>query len=316
MSYKVKNIIMWALTYRCNMHCEYCFLREQVKCYDELSDEECIETAKKMANDDSWRPDAVWLTGGEPTVRKCLPEIINILESGGIKCVVTTNAFCSDEVLTEILNAKPRGINVSLEAVDDETNSKNRGNTANVIRSIENIAKNKSEDTILGVSCVVSPENIGKISAFSEEIKKLGAEYLSVNPLIGGNCRYTAENFSEFGKARDAIRASGNVMLPSEFYFELVEDFFLDKNEISLPCPAGEHYMFIAPWGGVYPCSNEIWQKTNENEILLQNEPDIKQALAKLNAAYAANELSTKSSCFGERCIGCWKLYYDTIFTK
>lgn len=316
MIYKVKNIIMWALTYRCNMHCEYCFLREKIKCWDELTDGECISLAKKIANDNSWKPDAIWLTGGEPTVRKCLPELIRIFESNGIKCVVTTNGFCSDEFLTEILESSPRGINVSLESVDDEINSKNRGNTSKVVNSIKKIAKGKDKNTILGVSCVVSPENIQSILDFSKEIKELGVEYLSVNPLIGGNNRYTAENFIEFKKFCKAIEASKELMLPSEFYFALVEDFFMNKREIHLPCPAGENFMFIAPWGNAYPCSNELWQTKKENGICVQSQLSLRQIFEELNKLYYTNALTTKSNCFGERCIGCWKLYYDTVFTE
>lgn len=312
----VKNIIMWSLTYRCNMHCEYCFLKEKIKCWEELTDNECIELANKIASDNSWRADAIWLTGGEPTIRKCLPELISIFESNGIRCVITTNGFCGDETLSRLLESKPRGINVSLESIDDEENSKVRGNTEKVVDCIKKIAQNKAKNTILGVSSVVSPENIGKTLAFSKEIQKIGVEYLSINPLIGGNGYYTAENFAEFREMCCIIKAEKNIKLPNDFYFNLVEDFFLDKRKYNIPCPAGDSYMFIAPWGSAYPCSNEMWQSEKRGGVFVQNQSSLKQVFESLKQLYDTDSLTTRSSCFGERCIGCWKLYYDTIFTE
>ncbi len=316
MENKVKNIMMWALTYRCNMRCEYCFLRERVTSREELSDDECLALAEKLSCDPTWRPNAVWLTGGEPTVRKCLPDIIRILEAGGIRCVVTTNGFCTEEQLSQLLASAPRGINVSLESFDDDINSQNRGNTARVVASISKIAREKSPNTLLGISCVVSPENIRDIPEFADEVCALGVDYLSINPLIGGESRYSPEEFAAFRVFCQKLRAEKKLLLPSEFYFALVEDYFLDKRTLDLPCPTGKHYLFIAPWGAAYPCSNEIWQKAKLPLISVPHARDMKQVFEMLDATYHTGELTTRSGCFGERCIGCWKLYYDTVFTE
>ena len=91
--WQCKNVLMWAMTYRCNMACEYCYVRELVKNYDELDDAACLAAAKKLANDPSFRPDAVWLTGGEPTLRRPLPDVVRILREAGIATVINTNGF-------------------------------------------------------------------------------------------------------------------------------------------------------------------------------------------------------------------------------
>lgn len=309
----VKNIIMWAMTYRCNMSCKYCFLRNKVRRWDELTDEECLALAEKIARDTSWKPDAVWLTGGEPTVKPCLPEIIRIFESKGIRCVVTTNGLCCDRYLSDLLSARPRGINVSLESDDDRVNSESRGRTADVIAAIKKIAEQKSTDTILGVSSVISPKNIDAVSDWAKRLRQLGVDYLSLNPLMGEGCTYTAEDFASIKRFRDAITASGGLKLPNEFYFELIEDYFLSKHQIRIPCPAGKQFMFIAPWGDVYPCSNEMWQASEG--IDARTLPCLSDVFAPLVCKFHTDALTTVSPCFGERCIGCWKLYYDSVFT-
>ena len=74
--WKCKNIVMWAMTYRCNMACEYCYVRELVKNYDELDDAACLAVAHKIADDPTFRPDAVWLTDYLSGVSALSPEEI------------------------------------------------------------------------------------------------------------------------------------------------------------------------------------------------------------------------------------------------
>ena len=313
---RLKKIVMWALTYRCNMTCEYCFLREKIKCWDEVSDDDCLRIAEKMASDLSWKPDAVWLTGGEPTVRKCLPKIIRILENSGIKCIVTTNGLCSNNMLQELIAASPRGINVSLESFDDEVNNESRGHTKRIVQSLEEIGRTKSPYTTLGVSCVISPEAIEQLACFAKNIKNVGVEYLSMNPLIGGNNCYHEEDFKTLKEMRERVAKDIGLLVPSEFYFSLVEDCHLNRREICIPCPAGESYLFISPWGDVFPCSNEFWQTQDINNVNFLNEESFTNVFCRVRERYGTDDISTGSACFGERCIGCWKLYYDTIFTE
>ena len=42
----------------------------------------------------------------------------------------------------------------------------------------------------------------------------------------------------------------------------------------------------------------------------------VKSLLSQLQDEFHTDTLTTCSDCFGDRCIGCWKLYYDTVFTE
>ena len=89
---------------------------------------------------------------------------------------------------------------------------------------------------------------------------------------------------------------------------ELVEHF----------CPSLINYFFISPWGYIYPCSNENWQTFNGFEFDLTNEDnDWYEKISIIRDNYLKSwPKTTLSSCFSSRCIGCFKVYYDTIFTK
>lgn len=312
---RTKNIVMWALTYRCNMSCDYCFLRDKVKKWEELSDDECIRIAEFIAQDKTWRPDAVWLTGGEPTIKSCLVDIIKILETSGVRCVITSNGLFNEKTLNEIISASPRGINISLESVEDEKNNYFRGYTQSVIESIKQIAKNKNNNTILGVSCVVSQRNINDLFQFALKLKELGVEYLSINPLIGNSTSYQNEEISQLIESSQRIKNDLGMIIPSDFYFSMLGQYF-SQNTPLLKCPSGDHYFFISPWGKCYPCSNEIWQNTSDAKELLYSFPNVKELLSHIQDTFHTDTITTCSNCFGDRCIGCWKLYYDTVFTK
>lgn len=308
---KVKNVIMWALTYKCNMTCKYCFLRDSVTHQNELADEECINLAKSIASDTTWRPDAIWLTGGEPTIKKSLPKIIEILEKANIKCVITSNGFCNGKKIMEILSASPRGINISLDPIEGGFNNQLRGQTKWVIESIKMISRYKSSKTILGVSSVISQRNICMLYDFAKYLKSIGVEYLSVNPLIGNKSKYTTTDIQMLIDTCENISNKLELMIPSKFYFYLLSQH-LSQSPPVLKCPAGDHYFFISPWGDFFPCSNELWQNQNKSKKL---ELNLKSSLSCLQELFHTDMLTTCSSCFGDRCIGCWKLYYDTIFT-
>lgn len=311
---QIKNIIMWALTYKCNMTCNYCFLRDKVKNWEEISDSECLDIAKCIAQDNTWRPDAVWLTGGEPTVKQCLADIVDILESSGINCVITSNGLCNENTLDRILEVEPRGINISLESQDDKKNSLSRGYTQSVIKSIKRIAEKKKSNTILGVSCVVSQKNLNELYTFATELKKWGVDYLSVNPLIGNLDSYSSGEVRYLIETCRRINTKLNLITPSDYYFYLLGQH-LSNHMPLLKCPSGDHYFFISPWGKCYPCSNEMWQNSFDSKELLCKYPNIKSVLSNIQTEFHTDALTTCSDCFGDRCIGCWKLYYDTVFT-
>lgn len=311
---------MWALTYRCNMSCEYCYLHDKIHNWSELSSEEMIILANHIANNSKWKPDAVWMTGGEPTIIDCLPELIQIFENAEIKSVLTTNGYCSPSVLYDILRSKPRGINVSLDSLDITTNDKARAYTKDVIKNLRSIVQNKDSYTILGVSSVFTPASIPTLIEFARDLKKIGVEYLSLNPIVGEGKVYKKEDFDLLSCVLNEIRESIGLIIPSSFYFSLAKDYYLSEGEMLLKCPAGSSYYFIAPWGEWLPCSNEIWQCkqaiTNGCETKgLNDDLDYNTINAHLNAEYHVDEIFSNSVCFNDRCIGCWKLYYDTVFT-
>jgi MoaA/NifB/PqqE/SkfB family radical SAM enzyme len=310
----MKKTIMWALTYRCNMNCDYCYLKNSEKLRKkELEADEYMQVAEKICNAKDWIPDIVWLTGGEATLNPLLDQLIIKFEANGIKTGVSTNGYMSKAVADKLINAKPRGINISL----DFTNEKNdvlRGNTTEVIETLQYISKHKDNYTILGASVVLTNENIPHLYEMALSFREMGIEYISLNPHFNmeGESRFISEAYSE---QIAKIKKNNTIKLPGDAYLDLLEKHYSKNDYDYIECPATKDYMFIAPWGHIYPCSNEFWHAVDfKEDIHILSNDDIRQDFKLLQANTAFEKFSTNAKCFNARCIGCWKLYMDDVY--
>lgn len=116
------------LTYRCNMECEVCFAdTKKVKYEPDLIEiKRMYETAYRNGGDCS-----IQLSGGEPTMRKDLPEILRMGKKMGFSHIqVNTNGIriAKDlDYLRELKNAGADLIYLQFDSLRDEVYTKIRG---------------------------------------------------------------------------------------------------------------------------------------------------------------------------------------------
>ena len=147
------------LTNRCDLACWYCFFyaRRAGYVYEPTIDQivEMVRIAKNM------RPvgcNAIQLTGGEPTLREDLIEIIKAIRNEGIEHIqLNTNGIKLANDPTLATRVKEAGVNtvyLSFDGVDEKTNPKN-------IREVPAILENcrKAELGIVFVPTVIRTVN-------------------------------------------------------------------------------------------------------------------------------------------------------------
>lgn len=110
-----------SLTDRCNLRCVYCMPEEMVfKPRDELLTDDEIMLVVRVAADLGVRK--VRLTGGEPTVRPNLVDLVRRIAAvpGIADLAMTTNGILLSKLAKPLAGAGLRRINVSLDSLDAE----------------------------------------------------------------------------------------------------------------------------------------------------------------------------------------------------
>ncbi|MBU3912042.1 MAG: radical SAM protein [Candidatus Omnitrophica bacterium] len=113
--------IMIAVTHSCNLDCPVCYLPSRAE--SELS----LQVLKKTIV--GFEGDNVRLSGGEPTLREDLPEIISfILEQGKIPSLTTNGLrFCNRQYLRRLKDAGLYYVHMSFNGLSDQTYQKING---------------------------------------------------------------------------------------------------------------------------------------------------------------------------------------------
>ena len=119
---RIHTSLRISVTDRCNLRCFYCMPAENVTFLPkpELLRFEEIERLARVAA--SLGVTKIRLTGGEPLVRRDLPELVRQLRAiPNISLGLTTNGLLLDSLARPLFNAGLESLNISLDALDAES---------------------------------------------------------------------------------------------------------------------------------------------------------------------------------------------------
>ena len=145
-----------SLTDKCNLRCVYCMPEQMVfRPNDELLNDDELLTVLRAA--DMLGFDKYRLTGGEPTVRPNLPEIVRGIAQlpGAREIVMTTNGLRLAQLAQPLRAAGLQRVNVSLDSLDEVKYHRltRWGHVRDVLAGIE--AAEAAGMTPIKVNCVV-----------------------------------------------------------------------------------------------------------------------------------------------------------------
>ncbi len=115
---RVHRDLRISVTDRCNFRCTYCMPAEGLEWLPReelLSFEEIGRIARLLV--DRYGFDSIRLTGGEPTIRAHLTELVSQLSSLGVDLALTTNGAKLDRMAAELAAAGLTRINISLDTL-------------------------------------------------------------------------------------------------------------------------------------------------------------------------------------------------------
>ena len=162
------------VTNHCNLNCPVCFATANGCGYDFHPDMETIRGMFKTVVDYVKSPRCVQISGGEPTVRDDLPEIVKMAKDMGIEHIeVNTNAVRISKDMEYLKKLKEAGVDdfyFQFDGTDDEIYLKTRGRPLFDVK--KNAIKNCAEVGI-GITLVVTVvpgvnlDHVGEIIRFA-----------------------------------------------------------------------------------------------------------------------------------------------------
>ncbi|SES68603.1 12,18-didecarboxysiroheme deacetylase [Methanococcoides vulcani] len=165
-----KPVVVWNMTRRCNLRCVHCYAHaKDIEFKDELTTEQGKELIDDLAEFGS---PVMLFSGGEPLMRKDLPELAEYAISKGMRAVISTNGTLIDEEIAKTL--KEIGLSyvgISIDGVR-ETNDKFRGMKGAFDAAMEGLRNCRKEGIKVGLRFTINKQNVADIPAIFDMIEE------------------------------------------------------------------------------------------------------------------------------------------------
>lgn len=165
-----KPVVVWNMTRRCNLKCVHCYAQaKDVEFKDELSTEEGKALIDDLA---AFGSPVILFSGGEPTMRKDLPELAAYAREKGMRAVISTNGTLIDKSLAKKL--KDVGLSyvgISFDGVR-ETNDKFRGVKGAFDAALEGLHNCQAEGIKVGLRFTINKQNVRDIPAIFDLLEE------------------------------------------------------------------------------------------------------------------------------------------------
>lgn len=238
---------------RCNSSCGYCNLPLNVGRY-EMSREEILRVFRGLYRDGLR---IVFVQGGEPLLRRDLPEVLGDLAQIGFHLTVITNGTRLTTDLVQRFDDLSVSMSISLDTLDRESYQKIRGadQLDQVLAGIELLRKYRHPKFITCIVSAVNRDEVGDVVRFARErgfLPVVGAYHWGVglygkqDPTLMFERRNASLVFEQL-LTNDAI--------PPGYLRQYIKDNVTWLRGQTLePCDAGRYSIAIDASGNVAPC--------------------------------------------------------------
>lgn len=308
-----------ALTYRCNNRCTFCYASapERGPEVGEMTTEEVKRIIDKIV--DQAKVPTVSFTGGEPTLRRDLPELIAYAKSRDMRVnLITNGTLCAKaDFVARLKEAGLNSAQVSLEAAEAEIHNRVVGNPRAFAQTVQGIKNLKAAGIHTHTNTTINQHNVNHLHALIDFLADLGQEYLSMNMVIRTGEAVGADEPSEIG-----YRDIGPLVLSLKQHTEERGLRFVWYSPVpyclfnpaqhglgSQSCAAADGLLSVNPAGDVLPCSS--FERGLGN--LLRD--DFSTIWNARTAKYWRNKDFLPPDCHGcdlaDLCCGACPLYWD-----
>ncbi len=167
-----KPVVVWNMGRRCNLHCVHCYAQSKdIEYEDELTTEQGKELIDDLAE---FGAPVILFSGGEPTMRKDMPELARYAKSKGMRAVISTNGTLIDEEMAKVLkDIELSYVGISLDGMR-ETNDRFRGMKGAFDKALEGMRNCKREGIKVGLRFTINKQNAKDIPAIFDLLEEEG----------------------------------------------------------------------------------------------------------------------------------------------
>ncbi len=156
-----RPVIVWNITRRCNLKCVHCYAHAKDQVFDnELTTEE----GKNLIDDLSrFKVPVLLLSGGEPTIRKDLPDLAAYAIEKGMRAVISTNGTLITQQMARVL--KDIGLSyvgISLDGME-KIHDRFRGVKGAFKAALEGIKNCQDAGIKIGLRFTINKFNVDEI---------------------------------------------------------------------------------------------------------------------------------------------------------
>ena len=242
-------------TYRCNSKCQMCYIWKNPT---DQKEEVSLETLSKLPGGF----DNLNVSGGEPTLRRDLGEIVELLYPKARILEISSNGLHPEKLVPIIRKFPKIKVRFSLEG-NAATSNAIRGEKdgyATKMAGMRMLQEAGGED--LGFAFVIQDENVDQLVQVYEMARSMGVE-LSTSTLHNAWQFYKNDNYF-YDRVKVARKVEGLItaMLGSKKpknWFRAYLNLGLIEKILGHPrlirCTAGTDFAFIDPWSDVWTCN-------------------------------------------------------------
>jgi MoaA/NifB/PqqE/SkfB family radical SAM enzyme len=242
-------------TYRCNSRCSMCYTWQNPTLpREEISLETLAKIPAGIAH--------LNLTGGEPTLRRDLKEMVSLLYPKAMKLEISSNGTYPDRLESIIKEYPDVKVRFSLDGFEPTNDSirGEKGGFQTKVRGLLRLQELGGKD--LGFAITIQDDNVRDLVGLYEFCEKNCFE-LATSALHNGFQFHKSDNVPYHRlKVAQGIEA----LIVAQLQTKRVKNWFraylnlgliakILGHERLIPCTAATDFLFIDPWSDVYACN-------------------------------------------------------------
>jgi len=175
-------LIVWDITYACNLKCKHCYANAGKRLSDELTTKEAKHVIDKL---DKVSVPILAFSGGEPLVRKDIFQLTKYAHDKGIYISIATNGtLITKEKAKKMKKAGVGFVQISLDGASPKTHDSFRGINGVFDKTIKGIKNCVKENLWVNVATTATKHNYKEISKIIDLCEDLGVKWFMVYNFI------------------------------------------------------------------------------------------------------------------------------------